>query len=203
MERYKEEFIEFMVDSNVLKFGEFTLKSGRKSPFFMNAGAYGGEISDIIKYCTVVNMRGEVEKLTAEQLGLTYRYSRLQKSGAIVCDAVFELDKGDKTQIENKMNELMGRRRDKQPLEFPSAGSTFKRPEGFFAGKLIDDCGLRGFKVGGAQVSEKHCGFVINAGNATSADVKSLIKQVQKIVQEKTGQLLECEVRIIPFKEEE
>ena len=170
---------------------------------FMNAGAYDGEISDIIKYCTVVNMRGEGEKLTAEQLGLTYRYSRLQKSGAVVCDAVFELDKGDKTQIENKMNELMGRRRDKQPLEFPSAGSTFKRPEGFFAGKLIDDCGLRGFKVGGAQVSEKHCGFVINAGNATSADVKSLIKQVQKIVQEKTGQLLECEVRIIPFKEEE
>ncbi len=170
---------------------------------FMNAGAYGGEIKDVIKYCSVVNVRGEVEKLTAEQLGLSYRHSSIQENGAIVCDAVFELRKGDRAEIESKMNELMGKRKDKQPIEFPSAGSTFKRPTGFFAGKLIDDCGLRGFKVGGAQVSEKHCGFVINADNATSADVKLLIRQVQKNVQEKTGQFLECEVRIIPFKEEE
>lgn len=169
---------------------------------FMNAGAYGGEIKDVIKSASVVNTRGELEKLTNAQLDLSYRHSSIMQTGGIVCDAVFELQKGDRAQIESKMNELMGRRRDKQPIEFPSAGSTFKRPEGFFAGKLIQDSGLRGFTVGGAQVSEKHCGFVINTGNATSDDVKSLIQQVQKIVQEKTGQFLECEVRIIPFKEE-
>ncbi len=170
---------------------------------YMNAGAYGGEIKDIIKGCTVVNTAGEVEKLTTGQLGMSYRYSSIQDSGAVVCDAVFELQKGDRAQIEQKMNELMGRRKDKQPLEFPNAGSTFKRPEGFYAGKLIDDCGLRGFTVGGAQVSQKHCGFVVNIGSATSADVISLIEQVQKIVLEKTGQHLECEVRIVPFKEKE
>ena len=118
----------------------------------------------------------------------------------MVCEAVFELQKGDKDRIETKMNDLMGRRKDKQPLDYPNAGSTFKRPEGFFAGKLIQDCGLRGFAVGGAMVSEKHCGFVINKNNATSADVVSLIKQVQNIVQKETGQFLECEVRIIPYK---
>lgn len=169
---------------------------------FMNAGAYGGEMKDVVKYCTAVNRHGELEKLTNAQLDLSYRHSSIMQTGGVVCDAVFELQKGDKAQIESKMNELMGRRRDKQPLEFASAGSTFKRPEGFFAGKLIQDSGLRGFTVGGAQVSEKHCGFVINTGNATADDVKSLIQQVQKIVQEKTGQFLECEVRIIPFKEE-
>ncbi|MBQ9869430.1 MAG: UDP-N-acetylmuramate dehydrogenase [Ruminococcus sp.] len=169
---------------------------------FMNAGAYGGEIKDVIKSASVVNTRGELEKLTNAQLDLSYRHSSIMQTGGIVCDAVFELQKGDRAQIESKMNELMGRRRDKQPIEFPSAGSTFKRPEGYFAGKLIQDSGLRGFTVGGAQVSEKHCGFVINKGGATSRDVVSLIEQVQKIVQEKTGQFLECEVRIIPFKQE-
>lgn len=169
---------------------------------FMNAGAYGGEIKDIIKSCTVINIRGELEKLTPQQLELSYRYSSIQQSGAVVCGAAFELQKGDRAQIEAKMNELMGRRKEKQPIEFPSAGSTFKRPEGYFAGKLIQDSDLRGYTVGGAQVSEKHCGFVINTGNATSEDVVTLIKQVQKIVQEKTGQFLECEVRIVPFKEE-
>ena len=169
---------------------------------FMNAGAYGGEIKDIIKSASVVNTRGELEKLTNAQLDLSYRHSSIMQTGGVVCDAVFELQKGDRAQIESKMNELMGRRKDKQPIEFPSAGSTFKRPEGFFAGKLIQDSGLRGFTVGGAQVSEKHCGFVINKGGATSRDVVSLIEQVQKIVQKKTGQFLECEVRIIPFKQE-
>ena len=168
----------------------------------MNAGAYGGEIKDVIKSASVVNTRGELEKLTNAQLDLSYRHSSIMQTGGVVCDAVFELQKGDRAQIESKMNELMGRRRDKQPIEFPSAGSTFKRPEGFFAGKLIQDSGLRGFTVGGAQVSEKHCGFVINKGGATSRDVVTLIKQVQKIVQKKTGQFLECEVRIIPFKQE-
>jgi len=170
---------------------------------FMNAGAYDGEIKDIFKGCTAVNVRGEVEKLSADKLDFSYRYSNLQKTGSIVCDAVFELKKGDRSQIEAKMNELMGRRKDKQPLEFPNAGSTFKRPEGYFAGKLIQDSGLRGFTVGGAQVSEKHCGFVINKGGATAQDVKSLIEQVQKIVLEKTGQHLECEVRIVPFEDKE
>ena len=168
---------------------------------FMNAGAYGGEIKDIIKSCTVVTADGEVETLTAQQLEMGYRSSSIQKTGAVVCEAVFELKKGDKAEIEAKMEELMGRRKDKQPLDLPNAGSTFKRPEGFFAGKLIQDCGLRGFKVGGAQVSQKHCGFVVNADNASSADVVSLIEQVQKIVLKETGQFLECEVRIVPFDE--
>lgn len=170
---------------------------------FMNAGAYGSEIKDVIKGCTVVNLRGEVEKLTAKQLDMSYRYSSIQKTGAIVCDAVFKLEKGDKTSIEEKMNELMQRRRDKQPVDFPSAGSTFKRPDGFFAGKLIQDSGLRGFSIGGAQVSQKHCGFIINTGAATSSDVRLLIEQVQKIVLEKTKKQLECEVRIVPFKDKE
>ncbi|MBQ2580087.1 MAG: UDP-N-acetylenolpyruvoylglucosamine reductase, partial [Ruminococcus sp.] len=152
---------------------------------------------------TAVNLRGEIVKMSAAQLGFSYRHSVLQETRSIVCDAVFELKKGDRSQIEAKMNELMGRRKDKQPLEFPNAGSTFKRPEGYFAGKLIQDSGLRGFTVGGAQVSEKHCGFVINKGGATAQDVKSLIEQVQKIVLEKTGQHLECEVRIVPFEDKE
>ena len=168
---------------------------------FMNAGAYGGEIKDIIKSCTVITCDGEIKELSAEELELSYRHSVLQENGGVVCEAVFELEKGDKAEIEEKMNELIGRRRDKQPLEFPNAGSTFKRPEGFFAGKLIQDCGLRGFTVGGAKVSDKHCGFVINSGNATSADVRSLIEQVQKIVQKETGQFLECEVRIVGYEE--
>lgn len=168
---------------------------------FMDAGAYGGEIKDIIKSCKVVEPDGEIRTLTAQQLNMSYRYSSVQNTGEIVCEATFELRKGRKDHIEDKMLELMGKRREKQPLEYPNAGSTFKRPEGFFAGKLIQDCGLRGFAVGGAKVSEKHCGFVINADNATSADVVSLIEQVQKIVLEKTGQFLECEVRIVPYEE--
>ena len=167
---------------------------------FMNAGAYGGEIKDVLKSCTVVTGKGEIKELDASQLELSYRHSALMESGDVVCEAVFELQKGDRDLIETKMSDLMGRRKDKQPLDYPNAGSTFKRPEGFFAGKLIQDCGLRGFAVGGAMVSEKHCGFVINKNNATSADVVSLIKQVQNIVQKETGQFLECEVRIIPYK---
>ena len=169
---------------------------------YMDAGAYGGEIKDVIVSCVVVDTQGNMRTMTAAELDMSYRYSSLQKSGDIVCEATFGLQKGRRDHIEDKMAELMGRRRDKQPLEFPNAGSTFKRPEGFFAGKLIQDSGLRGFSVGGAKVSEKHCGFVINADNATSADVKALIEQVRKIVLEKTGQSLECEVRIVPYEEE-
>lgn len=169
---------------------------------YMDAGAYGGEIKDVIISCVVVDTQGRMRTMSASELDMSYRYSSLQKSGDIVCEASFALQKGRRDHIEDKMAELMGKRRDKQPLEYPNAGSTFKRPEGFFAGKLIQDSGLRGFSVGGAKVSEKHCGFVINADNATSADVKSLIEQVQKIVLEKTGQSLECEVRIVPYEEE-
>lgn len=165
---------------------------------FMNAGAYGGEIKNVIVSANAVSADGEGKTFSADDMQLSYRHSAFQTNGYIVSDAVFKLAKGDKSDIQAKMNELMGKRREKQPLEFPNAGSTFKRPEGQFAGKLIQDCGLRGYTVGGAQISEKHCGFVINKGNATAADIKQVIADVQKIVKEKTGYFLECEVRLIP-----
>ena len=168
----------------------------------MNAGAYDGEMKDVIVSATVLDKSGEERTLSREQLQLGYRSSRIQREGSLVLEAVFELQKGDREVILEKMRELNGRRRDKQPLEYPSAGSTFKRPEGYFAGKLIQDAGLRGFRIGDAQVSEKHCGFVINRGNATAADVRRLIKEVQKRVQESSGVWLEPEVKMIqPEKE--
>lgn len=168
----------------------------------MNAGAYDGEMKDVIVSATVLDKSGEERTLSREQLQLGYRSSRIQREGSLVLEAVFELQKGDREVILEKMCELNGRRRDKQPLEYPSAGSTFKRPEGYFAGKLIQDAGLRGFRIGDAQVSEKHCGFVINRGNATAADVRRLIKEVQKRVQESSGVWLEPEVKMIqPEKE--
>lgn len=163
----------------------------------MNAGAYGGEIKDVIVSATVIDKSGKERALDREQLLLGYRSSIVQKEGYLVLGAEFELQKGDEEAILEKMRELNGRRRDKQPLEYPSAGSTFKRPEGFFAGKLIQDAGLRGFRVGDAQVSEKHCGFVINRGNATAADVRRLIEEVQRRVEEHSGIWLEPEVKII------
>ncbi len=168
----------------------------------MNAGAYDGEMKDVIVSATVLDKSGEERTLSREQLQLGYRSSRIQREGSLVLEAVFELQKGNREVILEKMRELNGRRRDKQPLEYPSAGSTFKRPEGYFAGKLIQDAGLRGFRIGDAQVSEKHCGFVINRGNATAADVRCLIKEVQKRVQESSGVWLEPEVKMIqPEKE--
>lgn len=168
----------------------------------MNAGAYDGEMKDVIVSATVLDKSGEERTLSREQLQLGYRSSRIQREGSLVLEAVFELQKGNREVILEKMRELNGRRRDKQPLEYPSAGSTFKRPEGYFAGKLIQDAGLRGFRIGDAQVSEKHCGFVINRGNATAADVRRLIKEVQKRVQESSGVWLEPEVKMIqPEKE--
>lgn len=164
----------------------------------MNAGAYGGEMKDIIESVTVLDIKtGEVSELTNAQAQFAYRTSGIMKSGNIVLNAVFSLKKGDKAEISEKMNTLNAQRREKQPLEFPSAGSTFKRPEGYFAGKLIDDSGLRGYSVGDAQVSEKHCGFVVNKGNATAEDVLKLIDDVTKIVYDKFGVKLEPEVRII------
>lgn len=170
---------------------------------FMNAGAYGGEIRDVIESASAVTARGGSITVAAAYMQLGYRHSCFMENGDIVTSALFRLKKADKAEIKAKMEDLMGRRRDKQPLEYPSAGSTFKRPEGKFAGKLIQDSGLRGFSVGGAQVSEKHCGFVINKGGATSADILELIKHIQQTVLEKTDTQLECEVRYIPYSDKQ
>lgn len=163
----------------------------------MNAGAYGGEIRDCIKNAMVMTRSGETLVLNREQLELGYRTSIIQKKDYIVLEGVFRFSRGEKKSILAAMKELNQRRRDKQPLEFPSAGSTFKRPEGYFAGKLIEDAGLRGYRVGDAQVSEKHCGFVVNRGKASSADVRQLIRDVQDRVREKFQVELEPEVRIV------
>lgn len=161
----------------------------------MNAGAYGGEMKDILKEVTVLDEDGRVRTLAAEELELGYRTSIIARKGYIVLDICMKLEKGDPEAIRTRMDELREKRVTKQPLEYPSAGSTFKRPEGYFAGKLIMDAGLRGFSVGGAQISEKHCGFVINKGNATAEDVVNLMEETKKIVMEKFGVVLEPEVK--------
>ena len=161
----------------------------------MNAGAYGGEMKDILTEVTVLDENNEVRVLKKEELELGYRTSIVAKKGYVVLSAKVELKKGDQTKIRERMNELKVQRTTKQPLEYPSAGSTFKRPEGYFAGKLIADAGLRGFQVGGAQVSEKHCGFVINKVNATAADIIELMRQVIERVQKEFGVELEPEVK--------
>ena len=161
----------------------------------MNAGANGGEMRDVLVSATVLTPQGELLTLSNEELELGYRTSIVAKKDYIVLEATIGLHKGDKEAIKARMDELRVQRTTKQPLEFPSAGSTFKRPEGYFAGKLIQDAGLRGFQVGGAQVSEKHCGFVINKENATAADVWELMQQVSAIVKEKFGVELEPEVK--------
>lgn len=163
----------------------------------MNAGAYGGEIKDTLVSATVLTREGEIVKLAAEELDLSYRHSNLPELERIVLEAEFVLQEGDAAQIEATLADLKAQRTSKQPLEYPSAGSTFKRPEGNFAGKLIQDAGLRGYTIGGAQVSEKHCGFVINRGGATSADVLELIRYIQKTVSEEFGVDLETEVRLV------
>ena len=163
---------------------------------FMNAGAYGGEIRDVLVSCKVLK-DGKVIELDNEQAGFEYRNSRIMAEKMIVLEAVLKLEKGNKEEISSKMKELNSQRNTKQPVEFPSAGSTFKRPEGYFAAKLIDDSGLRGFSVGKAQVSPKHCGFVVNNGGATAQEVLELIEKVTEIVYDKFGVRLEPEVRII------
>lgn len=165
----------------------------------MNAGAYGGEIRDCILRVKVLTPEGEIQVLEREEMELGYRTSIIQKKQYIVLDGEFAFQKGNMIAVQEKMRDLARRRRDKQPLEFPSAGSTFKRPEGYFAGKLIEDAGLRGYRIGDAQVSEKHCGFVINRGGATAADVAQVIADVQDKVKEQTGIMLEPEVRMIGF----
>ena len=164
---------------------------------YMNAGAYGGEMKDILESVTVLTPKGEQKKLYKEELQLGYRTSVVKEKGYIVLEAVLNLTKGDPEAIKSRMDELKEQRVTKQPLEYPSAGSTFKRPEGYFAGKLIQDAGLRGYQVGGAQVSEKHCGFVINKENATATDVVNLIHDVQRIVYEKFQVQLDTEVKFL------
>ena len=161
----------------------------------MNAGAYGGEMKDVLEDVTVLTPEGAVLILPQKELELGYRTSVVARKNYIVLEATIALEKGDKEAVKARMDELRVQRTTKQPLEYPSAGSTFKRPEGYFAGKLIQDAGLRGFQVGGAQVSEKHCGFVINKENATAADVLELMHQVSAIVKEKFGVELEPEVK--------
>lgn len=163
----------------------------------MNAGAYGGEMKDILQEALVMDEQGEIFTLKKEELHLGYRTSIIKEKGYIVLAAALELKPGDRKEIKEKMDELKQRRVEKQPLDMPSAGSTFKRPEGYFAGKLIMDAGLRGFSVGGAQISEKHCGFVVNTGKATANDVLTLIRDVQKRVRDKFGVELETEVKFL------
>ena len=163
---------------------------------FMNAGAYGGEMKDVLVKCTYVDGDGNEGELSGEDMKLSYRHSAFYENGYIITGLYLKLIKGNQEEIKAKMNELISRRREKQPLEFPSAGSTFKRPEGYFAGALIQECGLKGKSVGGAQVSEKHAGFVINRGGATCRDVLELCKICSDTVYEKTGVRLEMEIRV-------
>ena len=164
---------------------------------FMNAGAYDGEIKDVIEYADVIDSEGNTHRLTKDELELSYRHSVIDDKNMIVVGAMFNLNKGIKKNITDKMADFAKRRRDKQPLNYPSAGSTFKRPEGYFAGKLIEDSGLKGKTVGGAQVSEKHAGFVVNIGNATSSDIIALMDGCIETVYNKFGVKLEPEVRIL------
>ncbi len=163
----------------------------------MNAGAYGGEMKDILSEVAVLTPEGLEFTVPAVELELSYRHSAIPEQGWIVLAVTLSLAKGRKADINARLEELRKRRSDRQPLEYPSAGSTFKRPEGYFAGKLIEDAGLRGYRVGGAQVSEKHCGFVINTGEATAADIRALMEHIQKTVRENSGVDLEPEVRYI------
>lgn len=163
----------------------------------MNAGAYGSEMKDVLVSATLLTGDGQLITLSAEELDLGYRTSIVARKGYLVLEAVLALQKGDPAAIQAKMDDLSLQRRTKQPLEYGSAGSTFKRPAGYFAGKLIQDAGLSGYRVGDAQVSEKHCGFVINLGSATAADVYSLIQDVIRTVREDSGVTLEPEVKLL------
>ena len=164
---------------------------------YMNAGAYGGEMKDVLVSTTHIDSNGDFGELTQENLNLIYRGSAYTDNDYAIVSAVLKLKKADKKDIKEAMDDKLQRRKDKQPLEYGSAGSTFKRPTGYFAGALIEQSGLKGYTVGGAQVSEKHAGFVINKNNATSTDVINLIRDVQRIVYEKHGVMLETEVKII------
>ena len=164
---------------------------------FMSAGAYNGEIKNVIKEAEVITSSGEIITLSKDELELGYRTSKVMKDNSIVINATFKLEKGNKEEIKETIDDLTQKREEKQPLEYPSAGSTFKRPEGYFAGKLIQDSGLKGYSIGGAAVSSKHSGFVINKGNATAKDILDLIAYIQEKVKKQFGVELHTEVRII------
>lgn len=164
---------------------------------YMNAGAYGGEMKDVLTVVRYLTAEGKVVQASAAELDLSYRHSIFEENGGCILSAQFALQPGNAADIRAKMDELMAKRVDKQPLDKPSAGSTFKRPAGAFAAALIDQCGLRGFRHGGAAVSDKHCGFVVNLGGATCADVLALCDEVRAIVKEKTGYELEKEIRVV------
>ena len=163
----------------------------------MNAGAYGSEMKEVLRGIKVVTGEGEIKEISACELSLGYRTSIITSRQYVVLEATIRLKEGDPVSIKNRMDELTRRRKEKQPLEYPSAGSTFKRPEGYFAGKLIEDAGLRGFSVGGAQVSEKHCGFVINKDQATAADILALCEEIKNRVYQNSGVKLEMEVKTL------
>ena len=163
---------------------------------YMNAGAYGGEIKDICTRVDVMDLNGDIRTLSCADMDFSYRHSRLEDEGGIVVSAVFQLFPRSEAEVRERMQELLQKRKTSQPLEYPSAGSAFKRPVGGYAAALIDQAGLKGFRIGGAAVSEKHAGFVVNLGGATSADVVALLKQVADIVKEKFDIQLEPEVRI-------
>lgn len=164
---------------------------------FMNAGAYGGQLSDVLTGITVVTRAGEKKNIPSDDLDLGYRCSAIMRTGDVVTEARFRLKPDDPSEIAARMETYLSRRREKQPLAYPSAGSFFKRPPGNFAGTLIESCGLKGKRIGGAQISEKHAGFLINAGGATCADVLELSKQVRETVFRRTGVRLEPEVRAV------
>lgn len=164
---------------------------------YMNAGAYGGEVKDVLTAVRYLTAEGETVEAPAAELDLSYRHSVFEENGGCILSASFRLEQGDPAAIKARMNELMAKRVEKQPLDKPSAGSAFKRPAGAFAAALIDQCGLRGYRHGGAAVSDKHCGFVVNLGGATCADVLALCDEVRAIVKEKTGYDLEKEIRVV------
>lgn len=167
----------------------------------MNAGAYGGELSQVVTQVNVVNSEGECMELESDSMEFGYRTSVIRNNRFTVTDVIMKLEKGDREQIKARMEELSAKRREKQPLEYPSAGSTFKRPPGHFAGKLIMDAGMRGFRVGGARVSDKHCGFVVNMGNATAEDVRDVICEVQERVKDRFHVNLEPEILFLGFND--
>ena len=164
---------------------------------YMNAGAYGGEMKDIVVEATVCDKDGKIFKLSKDELDLSYRHSSIEDNEYVVLDVTLKLEDGDFKEIKAKVEELAGKRLEKQPLEYPSAGSTFKRPEGYFAGKLIEDAGLRGYAIGDACVSEKHCGFVVNKGNASAAQIMELIEYVSNEVYKTAGVRIEPEVKFL------
>ncbi|MDR1564379.1 MAG: UDP-N-acetylmuramate dehydrogenase [Oscillospiraceae bacterium] len=162
---------------------------------FMNAGAYGGEMKQVLIGCEHIDTSGKLGSFTAEELQLSYRHSIYSENKYIITSLLLELKQGEKEAIKAEMEKFMGSRKEKQPLEFPSAGSVFKRPEGYFAGTMIQECGLKGASIGGAQVSEKHAGFIINKGGASCRDVEALVQKIQDEVKAKKGVCLECEIR--------